>query len=249
MELASPFDDEPEEKATAGRSPGASAAADPAADASPGTYADSRPTASAGATAGRSSISGPRAALAARWEKIRPYLWLPLAGPLVMTGFLGAIFNLFVLGPLLSLAWRQRKYMADATAVRLTRDPDTLARALEQVTAARGAPLAPWAAHMSVADHSGQQAGVFGRNALPMFPSIDRRLRALGAMGAHITRAARPQISLRTWLIIAPLLAVLAVLVAILFPLLIWVSLALTMLFSGIPFGIVHVLLRWLGHH
>ena len=50
-------------------------------------------------------------------------------------------------------------------------------------------------------------------------------------------------------LIITPLLAVLAVLVAILFPLLIWVSLALTMLFSGIPFAIVHVLLRWLGHH
>jgi hypothetical protein len=82
-----------------------------------------------------------------------------------------------------------------------------------------------------------------------MFPSIDRRLRALGTMGAHITRAARPQMPMRTWLIIAPLLAVLAVLVAILFPLLIWLSLALTMLFSGIPFAIVHVLLRWLGHH
>ena len=51
---------------------------------------------------------------------------------------------------------------------------------------------------------------------------------------------------MRAWLIIAPLLAVL---VAILFPLLIWLSLALTMLFSGMPFAIIHVLLRWLGHH
>jgi hypothetical protein len=40
-----------------------------------------------------------------------------------------------------------------------------------------------------------------------------------------------------------------AVLVAMLFPLLIWLSLALTMLFTGMPFGIIHVLLRWLGHH
>ncbi|MFL6602675.1 MAG: M48 family metalloprotease [Steroidobacteraceae bacterium] len=223
MDLTSPFDDEPQEKAVAD---------------------NSRTT-----TAVPSFISNPRAALTARWEKIRPYLWLPLAGPLVMTGFLGAIFNLFVLGPLLSLAWRQRKYMADATAVRLTRDPDTLAGALEKVTGAQGAPLAPWAAHMSMADHRGNQASVFGSSAVPMFPSIDRRLRALGAMGAHITRAARPQMPLRAWLFIAPLLAILAVLVAMLFPLLIWLSLALTMLFTGMPFAIIHVVLRWLGHH
>jgi Zn-dependent protease with chaperone function len=255
MELTSPFDDDADETPGAGRSsrsstslgtnvrqdaslgPESAAAANPRAAPRPST------TISPGATA------GPFAALATRFEKIRPYLWLPLAGPLVMTGFLGAIFNLFVLGPLLSLAWRQRKYMADATAVRLTRDPDTLAGALEQMTHARGVPLAPWAAHMSVADHSGKQTGVFGNAAVPMFPSIERRLRALGTMGAHITRAARPQLPMRAWLIILPLLAVLAVLVAMLFPLLIWLSLALTMLFSGMPFAIIHVLLRWLGHH
>jgi uncharacterized membrane protein len=102
---------------------------------------------------------------------------------------------------------------------------------------------------MSVADHTGRQRGVFGSSAVPMFPSIDRRLRALATLGAHITQAARPKMPVRLWLIIGPLLALLAVLVAMLFPLLIWLSLALTMLFSGIPFGIVHVLLRWLGHH
>ena len=191
----------------------------------------------------------PSTGLAGRWERIRPYLWLPLAGPLVMTGFFGAIVNLFVLGPLLSLAWRQRKYMADATAVRLTRDPDTLSGALEQMTKQRGAPLASWAAHMSVTDHTGQRGGVFAGSAVPMFPSIERRLRALGALGAHITRAAGPKMPLKSWLLIGPLLAVLAVLVAIMLPLLIWLSLASTALFGGIPFGILHVLLRWLGHH
>lgn len=184
-----------------------------------------------------------------RWQKIRSNLWLPLAGPIVMTGFLGAIVNLFILGPLLSLAWRQRKYMADATAVRLTRDPDTLAGALEQMTRQRSAPLAPWVAHMSVTDHGGRQSGVFGGSAVPMFPSIDRRLRALGTMGAHITRAPGPKMPLKIWLIIGPLLAILVVCVGILLPLLVWVSLALTMLFGGIPFAIIHLVLRALGHH
>lgn len=236
-DLASPFDDEADE-AVKGGAPQSGDSAHPGAT-----------TAFAARLSSFGLAAGPIAWLDERWQKIRPLLWLPLAGPLVITGFLGAIFNLFVLGPLLSLAWRQRKYMADATAVRLTRDPDTLSGALEQMTQQRGSPLTPWAAHMSVTDHTGQQKGVFGSSAVPMFPSIERRLRALGTMGAHINRAARPKMPLKLWLIIGPLLAVLVVLVAMLFPLLIWLSLALTMLFSGIPFGIVHMLLRWLGHH
>ncbi len=60
------------------------------------------------ASQGVGSAGWPLNALSERWQKIRPYLWLPLGGPLVMTGFLGAIVNLFILGPLLSRAWRQR---------------------------------------------------------------------------------------------------------------------------------------------
>ncbi|HUI60848.1 MAG TPA: hypothetical protein VLX90_11520, partial [Steroidobacteraceae bacterium] len=183
-----------------------------------------------------------------RWEKMREYLWLPLAGPLVITGFFGALVNLFVLGPLLSLTWRQRKYMADATAVRLTRDPDTLAGALEKIAASHGSPLAPWAAHMAVASQGAGEKGMFGGSAVPMFPSIERRLRALGSMGAHVSRPPR-RLPLLALAILAPLLLLLAGLVALLFPLLIWLSLALTALFSGLPFAIVHSLLRWLGHH
>jgi hypothetical protein len=233
-ELASPFgsdaddDDVAESMATAAPTPAAAPAAVPSVPASVTQFA-------------------PWLALRARWEKLRPYLWLPFAGPLVMTGFLGGIVNVFVLGPLLSLAWRQRKYMADATAVRLTRDPDTLAGALEQMARARGAPLAPWAAHMSVVSHDGRQRGLFGSSVVPMFPSIDRRLRALGRMGAHLMHTAH-KIPLRTLLIGVPLLLVVAGLVAILLPLIVWLSLALTALFGGIPFAILHGLLRWLGH-
>jgi len=256
-DLASPFDDAPDEEPPASGGQAAlagSAQEGPAAAQADGVAAirdaDGAAAPSFGARLAKLGVAaGPIAWVTERWQQIRPLLWLPLAGPLVITGFLGAIFNLFVLGPLLSLAWRQRKYMADATAVRLTRDPDTLSGALEQMTKERGSPLAPWAAHMSVADHAGRQKGVFGSSAVPMFPSIERRLRALGTMGAHINRAAGPKMPLRLWLIVGPLLAVLVVLVAMLFPLLIWLSLALTMLFSGIPFAIVHLLLRWLGHH
>jgi Zn-dependent protease with chaperone function len=184
-----------------------------------------------------------------RWDNIRPYLWMPLAGPLVITGFFGALFNLFVLGPLLSLAWRQRKYMADATAVRLTRDPGTLAGALEQMTHARGAPLAAWAAHMSVAGEGRRQSGIFGANAVPMFPSIERRLRALAKMGAQVQPTARRKMPLYALLIIGPLLTLMVFLVAALFPLLILLSMMLTMLFTGLPFAVLHLLLRFLGHH
>ena len=48
---------------------------------------------------------------------------------------------------------------------------------------------------------------------------------------------------------VGPLLAILVVCVGILLPLLVWVSLALTRLFGGIPFSILHMFLRALGHH
>ena len=62
----------------------------------------------------------------------RTYAWMPLVGPLVISGFFGGLICMLVLGPLLALTWRQRKYLADATAVQLTRDPNTLGSALEK---------------------------------------------------------------------------------------------------------------------
>lgn len=50
-------------------------------------------------------------------------------------------------------------------------------------------------------------------------------------------------------IIIVPLLIIVGGLVALLLPLLVWASLALTAIFTGIPFAIVHVLLQWLGRH
>lgn len=176
----------------------------------------------------------------------RTLLWLPLAGPIVITGFFAGLVNLFVLGPLVSLAWRQRKYMADATAVRLTRDPDALAHALEKMSGA-GAPLTPWTAHLSVIQTAVARSGPLGASAVPMFPSVDRRLRALAKLGAHVSRPPR-RMPLPLVLILAALCAVVGVLIALVLYLLVILSMALTMLFTGLPFGILHLLLRWLGH-
>ena len=182
------------------------------------------------------------------WEQVRPFLWMPLAGPVVLTGFFGGIVSSFILGPLLALAWRQRKYMADATAVRLTRDPDTLGQALSKMNQAGGAStFAPWAAHLSVVRLNSGQAGLLGGAVVSMFPALDRRLRALQKLGARIDTAQAAGMPLRIKLIVAPLFAVAAMLFAVLLPLLIWVSVALTMLFTGLPVGIIHLLLRSIG--
>lgn len=180
----------------------------------------------------------------ARHDDWRSMVWLPLAGSLVMAGFFTGIVCLFLLGPLLSLAWRQRKYMADATAVRLTRDPNTLSEALEKMGDSSSV-FAPWAAHLSVVSRAGTR-GLMSNSAVPMFPSLDRRLLALGKLGAHLAAPPR-RMPLAAVLIITPLFAIIGLLASIALGLLAWLSLPLTALFLGIPFAIVHLLLRWIG--
>lgn len=175
---------------------------------------------------------------------VKQWLMLPLYGPLLMTGFFGGVASQFVLGAMISFAWRQRKYMADATAVKLTRDPDTLGRALEKLSTTGTGALARWADHLAIA-HSGHSKSFMG-GMVPLFPSLDRRLAALQKLGATLKRAPE-KIPLKTLLIIVPLFSVAGALMLILLPLLAYVSAALSMLFTGLPVGIVHVLLRWIG--
>src|SRR5262249_20902852 len=121
--------------------------------------------------------------VAAKESNWRLWLWMPLAGPVVMSGFFAGVVSLVVLRPLVGLTWRKRKYMADAVAVRLTRDPDALASALGRMGS--GVALAPWMAHLSVVSGS-QRAGLLGGSMVPMFPSLERRLRALRKLGATV---------------------------------------------------------------
>jgi Zn-dependent protease with chaperone function len=175
----------------------------------------------------------------------RLWLWLPFAGPVVMSGFFAGCVSLFVLRPLVGLTWRKRKYMADAVAVRLTRDPDALASALERMGS--GDSFAPWMAHLSVVSGRGR-GDMLGGTVVPMFPSLERRLRELRKMGASVMPPPRRPIDWRVFAFGVPLLTLLVVLVVILIVLLSYVSIPMSALFTGVPFALVHLLLRALGH-
>jgi Zn-dependent protease with chaperone function len=75
--------------------------------------------------------------------------WQAAALPLLLARTALAMMQLVVLGllisPVMALAWRRRRLLADATAVELTRDPDALIAALEHLQA-HGASVAagPW---------------------------------------------------------------------------------------------------------
>ncbi|HEY8514783.1 MAG TPA: M48 family metalloprotease [Candidatus Binatia bacterium] len=81
----------------------------------------------------------------------RAMLFLPLALFGTLAKVLVLLTVLFVLGPLLALALRSRRYLADATAVELTRNPDALARALTDL-AARGGVIdaGRWLEHLFI---------------------------------------------------------------------------------------------------
>lgn len=176
----------------------------------------------------------------------RTLAWMPLAGPLVISGFFGGLLCTILLGPLLSLSWRRRKYLADATAVQLTRDPDTLGHALEKM---RGAPIGgafgAWIAHLCVVPNGLIGApSILGGSAVPMSPSLDKRLKALGILGAHVVPRTGRTMPARTWLIIAPLIAVVVVLMGAVVTGLLFVSVALSGLFTWLPALAIHALLR-----
>lgn len=176
----------------------------------------------------------------------RTWAWMPLVGPLVISGFFGGMISTMLLGPLLSLSWRSRKYMADATAVRLTRDPDALATALSKMsgTAVQGA-FSAWTSHMSVVpDTSARSRNLFSGSTVRMSPSYERRLTALRKMGAHTTVSKRASLPFAAWLVIAPLIAIVVGLLGVALFLLVYISVALSGFFTWLPAILLHAMLR-----
>lgn len=74
-----------------------------------------------------------------------------LLAPLTFVGIAAKwtvfVFVSFLIGPLIAFLWRARRYLADATAVQLTRYPDGLARAL--VHLAEAGAVIPGSRHLS----------------------------------------------------------------------------------------------------
>lgn len=178
----------------------------------------------------------------------KEWAFMPISGPLAMSGFFAGIVSSFLLSPVLALAWRRRKYLADATAVRLTRDPDAIARGLAGVAANRGeVALAPWAAHLAVVASAPARnrgaAGFIDGAVLSFFPDLQKRLQALAAQGAKV-RLVKQQFPLMMWVVGLPVGVIVAALFATLIYLLMVVSLMLSMLFTLLPVAAIHALLR-----
>lgn len=96
----------------------------------------------------------------------------------------------FGVGPLLAWMWRSRHYLADATAVQLTRNPDAVARGLAALAARGGAiPGGSWAAPLFVIGAAGGSAGVFGDadfGLVTYSPPVAKRLARLRRQGAGV---------------------------------------------------------------
>ena len=91
-----------------------------------------------------------------------------------------------LLGPCMALLWRTRRYLADASSVELTRNPDALARALQRLSEDNTAmPGGEWATHLFVIDPKGD-TGLRG-----LQPSQEQMAKAIQAWAstAHMISA------------------------------------------------------------
>jgi len=81
--------------------------------------------------------------------------------------------------PAAALLWRTRRYLADATAVQLTRNPDALANALQSLRECGGLiPGGKWASHLFIV----------GQEARGMPPEMARRVKEMRKSGVQPTR-------------------------------------------------------------
>ncbi len=81
-----------------------------------------------------------------------------------------------LLGPCMALLWRTRRYLADASSVELTRNPDALARALQCLSEDNTAmPGGEWATHLFVVNPKGD-SGLRGQQ-----PSQQKMAKAIQA--------------------------------------------------------------------
>jgi hypothetical protein len=180
-----------------------------------------------------------------------------------MGGVIGAgvsIINLFLSGPLLTYAWRSRGYLADATAVDLTRDPEGLARALARLESWVGgdAPGTAWLELLLVVAGRGGRSTPAGSVpslsdsglGVPPTPPGANRLRRLRAMGS-VGPASRdmPRRGFPRWLVlvIAPFVALIGILVVVVAAMLIYLAALAAFIVLTIVAGPINELLRGLA--
>lgn len=86
-----------------------------------------------------------------RLRSVRNFIFFPIFFTNIAIKLSLCFFSSAVLGPSIALLWRTRQYLADASAVQLTRNPDGLATALQKLNEEPGEiPGGDWASHLFV---------------------------------------------------------------------------------------------------
>ena len=113
-------------------------------------------------------------------KKIYRFLLYPLMFTNMTINLTLWMFLNVVLGPSMAMLWRTRRYLADATSVELTRNPDALARALQCLSEDDQTSLdgGDWATHLFVVNPKGD----WGLRGLQ--PSGDQMQKAIQAWSA-----------------------------------------------------------------
>jgi Zn-dependent protease with chaperone function len=185
-------------------------------------------------------------------------LLFPFLMASAMFNFVGFLANLLFLSPALALLMRRRRYLADATAVQLTRDPESLARGLNLTvnhTAAGDWPLARFSPLFLVTP-TGVVGGdppigqFFGTH--PSVAARHRKVVRMSFLPRDTQRSIRTMFAgisgFRGWLA-ASLVLFAAVLMVLLVPLMLYLMIAVTMLalMVGMMWVMIVLLpLRWL---
>lgn len=122
------------------------------------------------------------------FKKIYRFLLYPLLFTNMSINLTLWMFLNVVLGPCMAMLWRTRRYLADATCVEFTRNPDALARALqalsEDQTMLEGGD---WATHLFVVNPKGD-SGLRG-----LQPSEEKKSELISAWASTAHLAAPPE--------------------------------------------------------
>ncbi|HEY1527673.1 MAG TPA: M48 family metalloprotease [Candidatus Angelobacter sp.] len=119
-------------------------------------------------------------------KKIYRFIMFPLMFTNMAIEITLWFFLNLLLGPCMALLWRTRRYLADASSVELTRNPDALARALQCLSEDNTAlDSGSWASHLFVVNPKGD-SGLRGQQ-----PSQEQMAKAIQAWAstAHMMSA------------------------------------------------------------
>jgi Zn-dependent protease with chaperone function len=93
------------------------------------------------------------------WRKVVRTVFFPIFFTNIAIELTLGFFLNVLLGPCMALVWRTRRYLADASAVQLTRNPDALATALQTLNQDSTAiPGSVWASHLFVLNPKGDSS-------------------------------------------------------------------------------------------